>query len=167
MPNSAPTDQELTSAAGNGDRRAFDSLVARYHSPVLGYILSRIPGGRDDAEDLAQDTWIAVWNEMSKAAYEGGFDPAKGGFYTYVCNRFARFYALQYVQKSRRRTAVTMTDGEDGEDALSQIPDPDGGLGWEQTALITEELRILSAKNLSHIEAVIPATPTSPANSFS
>lgn len=42
------------------DARAFAELVRRYLDAVHGY-LYRLTGSRDDADDLAQDTFLRVW----------------------------------------------------------------------------------------------------------
>jgi RNA polymerase sigma-70 factor (ECF subfamily) len=43
-----------------GRRPAFDALVATYQAPVVNY-LSRLMGDREDAADLAQDTFLKVY----------------------------------------------------------------------------------------------------------
>lgn len=52
-------DEELLGAARSGDEAAFAALVARYHGRLVGVARS-VLGRRDLAEDVAQDTWMAV-----------------------------------------------------------------------------------------------------------
>ena len=55
-----PSDWELVALARTGDDQAFARLVRRYQQGVVAFC-QRMVGSRDDAEDLAQDSFIRVY----------------------------------------------------------------------------------------------------------
>jgi len=58
-PAAARDDRVLVQRLRRGDRDAFRELYARYAQPTFGF-LARLCGARDRAEDLHQETWLAV-----------------------------------------------------------------------------------------------------------
>jgi RNA polymerase sigma-70 factor, ECF subfamily len=58
---SAPDDAELIRRIGRGDEAAFRALVDR-HARYLHGIASSLTGNRADAEDVVQETFVAVLN---------------------------------------------------------------------------------------------------------
>src|SRR5580700_4230123 len=68
-------DADLLRAHLAGDPQAFARLYDRYDRPCFLFIRRLLgPAHADAAEDLHQDTWIAVSNNAAT------FDPAKAGF---------------------------------------------------------------------------------------
>ena len=65
------TDGDLLARIGNGDRRAFEELYARYARPVFGLALRRL-GDRDRAEEAVQETFTAVWRAARSYRPERG-----------------------------------------------------------------------------------------------
>ena len=57
------TDEQLARASKEGDPRAFGILVERLRAPLIGYIAGLL-GVRDDAEDLAQETFMIAWQKI-------------------------------------------------------------------------------------------------------
>lgn len=53
------SDEGLMLQFQQGSREAFDELFARYHQLLFGFFRRRLPG-RECAEDLAQETFMAV-----------------------------------------------------------------------------------------------------------
>jgi RNA polymerase sigma factor (sigma-70 family) len=72
-PDLAEDDADLLRAHLAGDRQAFARLYDRYDRPCFHFI-RRLLGSADAAEDLHQETWIAVSRNAA------GFDPAKASF---------------------------------------------------------------------------------------
>ena len=60
-------DRALVPRLGRGDRDAFRELYARYAQPTFGF-LARLCGTRDGAEDLHQETWLAVARNVARLA---------------------------------------------------------------------------------------------------
>lgn len=68
-PDSGWSDEHLLAAAGKGSQRAFGLLVDRHQQAVRAF-LRRTCSAKDDAEDLAQETFIAAWS--GAADFRGG-----------------------------------------------------------------------------------------------
>ncbi len=58
-------DSTLAARARDGDSQAFVELVVRHQDRVFRFVL-RMLGSRDDAMDLAQDTFIRAWQAMPR-----------------------------------------------------------------------------------------------------
>ncbi|HWK09017.1 MAG TPA: sigma-70 family RNA polymerase sigma factor [Vicinamibacterales bacterium] len=65
-------DRALVEAAAGGDRDAFDELVRRHGSAMIGLCRALI-GGRGDAEDLAQEVFIRAWKSLKTFRGESTF----------------------------------------------------------------------------------------------
>lgn len=103
----------LLRAHAAGDTQAFARLYDRYDRACFRY-LRRLLGAAhaEAAEDLHQETWIAV------ARNACGFDPAKASFPTWLFT-IARRKAFDYFR--RQKIAVV---GADREDAALMVSDP-------------------------------------------
>lgn len=58
-------DAGLAARARDGDSQAFVELVRRHQDRVFRFVL-RMTGSRDDAMDLAQDTFMKAWQAMPR-----------------------------------------------------------------------------------------------------
>lgn len=67
-----PTDGELLERSRGGDPEAFGQLVDRYKSPMVNY-LARLAGCRDRAEDLAQETFVRLYQGLDRYREKGNF----------------------------------------------------------------------------------------------
>jgi RNA polymerase sigma-70 factor (ECF subfamily) len=67
-----PTDDELMSAVRAGDRTAFDALFERYRDPVWRFFRRRVADA-DQAADLAQETYLAIWQGAVRYEPRGAF----------------------------------------------------------------------------------------------
>ena len=70
-------DDELMQRFQKGDENAFNLLVRRHHKPLINFI-ARYTGDKDNAEDLAQETFI----RMFKAADR--YKPGRAQFKTWM-----------------------------------------------------------------------------------
>ena len=66
------TDDELMVRGGAGDDEAFRALVERWQGRLLGF-LTRSLGSRGEAEDLAQETFVKVFQGAADYQQEGRF----------------------------------------------------------------------------------------------
>ncbi len=64
-PESALPDETLAAWAQRGDRAAFDELMRRHKDAVYRFV-RRYVGNSDDAYDLLQETFIAVWENLRR-----------------------------------------------------------------------------------------------------
>ena len=130
-------DAQLLRAHAGGDAQAFARLYDRYDRPCFQFIRRTLGGAdADAAEDLHQETWIAV----SRGA--GAFDPRRGSFPAWLFT-VARHKVWDHF---RRRRIVLSAPGR--EDEALDVPDPG------PTPLETVETRELAVKLVSAVEAL-------------
>jgi RNA polymerase sigma-70 factor, ECF subfamily len=61
----APSDQDLLARVRDGDEAAFESLVERYHRPMLAVARGYVRGSAV-AEDVVQDAWVGVLRGLDR-----------------------------------------------------------------------------------------------------
>lgn len=93
----APSEADLVREAQAGGRAAFDNLVARYAIAVVrsAYV---IVGDQDEAEDVAQDAFIAAYRHMSAYRHDAPF----GAW----LRRIAVNRAYDHVRRRQRQTKL-------------------------------------------------------------
>jgi RNA polymerase sigma-70 factor (ECF subfamily) len=103
----------LVQRARSGDRAAFDGLV-RIHFTAVYTVLFRLTGNHEDAEDLAQETFVRAWGSL--AHYR-----ADAAFATWV-RRIAVHLAQDHHRSRLRRGASTALadEGGEGEPAIAR-----------------------------------------------
>ena len=140
-------DVELCSHAATGERRAFGELVRRHGSAVRG-VLRRMGAQGAEADDVAQDAFLAAFERIAEFRGEGTFAG-------WVKKTAARLY-LRRLQRERRLGALsaeavddeTSTGGGDADAAI----DLDGALktlGAAERVCVT----MCFGAGLSHSEA--------------
>ena len=100
--NEPPADSpnRLAERVSEGDHGAFEKLVRRFDGG-LRRLLRRRSGGRDDlAEELAHETWTAVWEALQR----GRYDPEKAAISTFIY-AVAHKRWLQYLRRSGQAPA--------------------------------------------------------------
>jgi RNA polymerase sigma-70 factor (ECF subfamily) len=137
MEPDAADDAELLRAHRAGDPQAFARLYDRYDRPCFLF-LRRVLGAAhgEAAEDLHQETWIAV----SKSA--AAFDPAKASFPAWLFT-IARNKAWDHF---RRQRVAVLASAQD--DAAMRVPDPG------QTPLEQVQSRELALVLIAAVEAL-------------
>src|SRR5438270_6297682 len=101
-------DVELCTHAATGERRAFGELVRRHGSAVRG-LLRRMGAQSAEADDVAQDAFLAAFERI--AEYRG-----EGAFAGWVKRIAARTY-LRRLQKERRLGALAAEQAEEEPEA--------------------------------------------------
>jgi len=66
------TDQELVERARGGEASAFEELVGRHHRAALRAALAAL-GSTEDADDVAQEAWIAAHARLADFRQEASF----------------------------------------------------------------------------------------------
>jgi RNA polymerase sigma factor (sigma-70 family) len=131
-------DADLLSAHVAGDAHAFARLYDRYDRPCFRFIRRLLGDAHADAaEDLHQETWIAV------ARNAGAFDPAKAGFSAWLFT-IARHKVFDHFRSLK--VAVLAGAGDDA--ALMLIPDP------AASPLKAVESRELAQRVVTAVEAL-------------
>jgi RNA polymerase sigma factor (sigma-70 family) len=100
-------DVELCSYAAAGERRAFGELVRRHGSAVRG-LLRRMGAQAAEADDTAQDAFLAAFERIAEFRGEGTF----AGWVKKIA---ARQY-LRRLQRDRKLTAFAQEDVEEEAD---------------------------------------------------
>ncbi len=67
-----PDDRALVQAAQGGDREAFGALVSRHASSILS-LTTRMLGPTADAEDVAQEAFVAAYKALSRFQADSKF----------------------------------------------------------------------------------------------
>ena len=108
----AASDADLLRAHVGGDAQAFARLYDRYDRACFR-LISRLlgPAHRDAAEDLHQETWIAV----SKNA--ASFDPAKAGFAAWLFT-IARRKTFDHFRRQKVTVLASALDPLSDEGAM-------------------------------------------------
>ena len=71
-PDAAPDDAALVRASQRGDRDAFGVLVSRHAQSILS-VTTRMLGPTADAEDVAQETFVAAYKALSSFQFDAQF----------------------------------------------------------------------------------------------
>lgn len=138
---------ELAALAAAGDRSAFGELVRRHGSAVRG-LLRRMGAPAAEADDVAQDAFLAAFERIGEFRGEGTFG-------AWVKKISARAY-LRRLQKERRIASLASAS-DDGEEA-APAPDTAGRIDLDDAlrALGAAERICVSmcyGAGLSHAEA--------------
>jgi RNA polymerase sigma-70 factor (ECF subfamily) len=99
-PEGGLTDEELIARVLAGDRGSYDVLVARYSDLVYTIVL-RILWNEDDADDVAQETFVRAYRALPRFRGDSKFS---SWLYRIAVNR-----ALTHLKKRRRRGVADAT----------------------------------------------------------
>lgn len=95
-------EKALIAAAGKGDENAFEALVVQHEKMVYNLCL-RITGDREEAFDLAQETFIKAWRALP-------FFQGDSKFTTWLC-RIASNTCIDYLRKQKKHRHISLTNG--------------------------------------------------------
>ena len=90
------TDDQLWLLIREGDRLAFDSIYYRYSGLIFSSIYKHIRS-RQDAEDITQETFIALWEKRDSIVIQNSL-------FNYLYS-IARYRTLSYIRASAARPA--------------------------------------------------------------
>ena len=110
---------ELVRRARQGDTAAFEALMTAHEKKVYGMAL-RMTGRREDAADVTQEVFLAVWRALPTFRGESSFSSWLFRLTSNAC--------IDHLRREKRQRTVPLTrlDDEDGERPLD-LPDPDPG----------------------------------------
>jgi len=113
-----PTDPDATLMlrVKCGDRAAFTDLVERWKHPVIGFVYRTLPDA-DEAEDLAQATFVQLWKTAAR------YEP-NAKFSTFLFT-IARNLCLNEIRRRTRHPADSLDEPhpDDESHPLRQIED--------------------------------------------
>ena len=130
-------DEMLVTRFLGGDRAAFDRLAERYAAPVYRFVCWTV--NETDAEDLAQDVFVAAHQSLSSWRRRSSFRTWLYGVARNVCRRHLR---------DRNVRARLVDLGGDPEATLDPAPGPLQALhGEEQNAAMLAAIDQLSPEH--------------------
>jgi RNA polymerase sigma-70 factor, ECF subfamily len=132
----AQEDAALVAGAKAGDARAFELLVARHEGKIF-LVALRITRNREDAEDVAQQSFQKAFIHLKK--FEG-----ESLFSTWL-TRITINEALMLLRRKRGSREVPIAESTAGDETSSPLDIPDLGPNPEDNCLRREQERILSA----------------------
>lgn len=106
VPPTADPDADLMLRVKRGDRAAFTELVEKWRNPVIGFACRTLPDP-DEAEDLAQATFVQLWRTAVR------YEPS-ARFSTFLFT-IARNLCLNEIRRRTRHPADSL-DAPAGED---------------------------------------------------
>lgn len=92
-----PSDAQLISQIKKGNRESFDQLVLRHQRRVYG-IAYRMTSNHDDADDLAQETFLAVYRALER------FDERQS-FIAYI-SRITINLSINHLRRRKRWSKI-------------------------------------------------------------
>ena len=121
------SDESLIKQALNGKKSAWLNLVKRYEKPVYNFAL-RMVSNPDDALDLMQEIFVAVFRNLSSFR---GDSPFKGWLFKIAHYRCVEFYR-------RRRPNISLDQAPEPEDEATYVC-PESQLFADQQALVLQD----------------------------
>ena len=125
-------DAELVRKSLTGDQRACRDLVRRYQRPVFS-VLMRVVRRAEDAEDLAQETFVRMFRALDR------YDPERP--FTAWLFTIATRLAIDHLRRRRVQT-VSLTVTEPGSTEERELDVEDRGLKPDEVTSNAEEERI-------------------------
>jgi RNA polymerase sigma factor (sigma-70 family) len=122
-------DLELVALAATGGRAAFGELIRRHGSAVRG-LLRRMGAAPAVADDVAQDAFLAAFEQISDFRGEGTFQ-------AWVKRIAARLYVKRWRREARGQAAAMLAE-------LEREPATSGEAGSAARLDLEEALRALS-----------------------
>jgi RNA polymerase sigma factor (sigma-70 family) len=101
-------DSKLLSAFKNENtkERAFSELIKRYQERLYWHV-RRMVVHHEDTNDILQNVFIKVWKNLAEFREEANF-------YTWLY-RIGTNETLTYIDQQKRRSSVSMSDTDEGE----------------------------------------------------
>jgi len=132
-------DAELVAAWQAGDDDAFEQLVRRHEKRVFRLLL-RMMGSREEAEDVAQETFISLYRHGKRFRSEARFST-----FVYRVAANAALNRRRTLGRGRTRIEKLAVRQAAGDDLPQQPRDPeDSTLGHELTRHVRDALGTLS-----------------------
>jgi RNA polymerase sigma-70 factor, ECF subfamily len=133
--SSAPTDYEWVEAAKAGSQEAFAGLVRRYQDRLYSFLLQKV-GNRQDAEDIAQATFVAAYRRLADYESRGKFG---GWLFTMAHHRAVSHHRSFFRRQRLHAQAETEAASESGSPALAAEAKDDSSSLWGQARGLLNE----------------------------
>ncbi len=123
---------------GRGDTAAFEELVQRHQSLVLGTV-SRMLGSNSDVEDIAQQVFLRVWKSAERYV-------ARAKFTTWLL-KITRNLVFNELRRAKRRAHVPMQSDPEGD----EMPLADEATSAPDAAALEKELQAAVDKAIAEL----------------
>ena len=133
MSKARTVELELIQRCSSGDSYAFDDLYDRFGDCVWR-VCCRMTPSTADAEDMAQEVWVRVWEQIKSFRCECAFSTWLYRVTSNVC--------LQWLRKTNNHTSLPL-DRDMGDESPSV---ESVALGRDETAKLLNALSTLSDK---------------------
>ena len=155
MPASEYDDPAFLDRLRRGESRAYNQLVRRYHGSLVG-VATTVIGSRAQAEEVVQDTWLAVLGAIGN--FEGR-SSLSTWLFSIVMNR-AR---TRIVREGRMVGLPAGLDGSAGDERAVPLSAFDAGGHWGDMPRLWDELdpeRVIAGRQLwEHVLAGLENLP--------
>lgn len=121
-------DVRLMRLVSRGDTAAFEQLVERHQTLVIGTV-ARMLGSNSDVEDIAQQVFVRVWRSAPR------YQP-RAKFTTWLL-KITRNLVFNEMRRTKRHAHVPVQGDPDGE----EIPLKDESVSEPDAALLERELQ--------------------------
>jgi RNA polymerase sigma-70 factor, ECF subfamily len=145
-PSIEVSDSELLQRAKAGDLEAFEGLVGRYERQVYS-LTFRILRNQEDAEDVTQQTFLNVMENLSKFREESSFS-------TWLL-RIATYGALKILRKRKGLPTISLEGATEVQEGYDTVPHPEFIADWKHSpdALVEQnETRLLIDEALARLD---------------
>jgi len=132
---SPPTDDEWVEAAQAGSHEAFSGLVRRYQDRLYSFLLQKL-GNRQDAEDIAQATFVSAYQRLARYESRGRF---AGWLFTMAHRRAVSHHRSFFRRQRLHAQAETEAAPESGNPALAAQAKDDSSSLWRQARKVLNE----------------------------
>ena len=110
-------DDELMQRFQKGDEEAFNLIVRRHQQPLINFI-ARFTGDKDNAEDLAQETFIRMYKAANR--YKPGRAQFKTWMY-FIAKNLCKNEIRNRGRRDRYRVDNIITEGNSNNDNEDEI----------------------------------------------
>ena len=115
-------DEDLVTRSKNGDLQAFEELVCRYERKAY-FLAYRMMGNYDDANDLAQETFLRAFRAISGFRGDSSFSTWLSHIVTNLCrDELRKRYRISFESLDQE---VCLGDAEVKKQIPSSAPGPD------------------------------------------
>ena len=106
------THSELVPLCLKGDQSAWAQLVEEYRGLVYSICLP-FSASQQDAEDLVQDTFVKIWNNL------GSYDPARGELKSWISTVARNQRVDRFRRNGQQRRTHSLDEGWDQSDSVA------------------------------------------------
>ncbi len=125
-----PSDLELIRQTLDGTASAYDELVRRYQTRLVGS-LEHLLGSREDAEEAAQQAFVSAWKNLDSFRQDSGF-------YSWLYR-----IAVNAAHTSRRRQRLNMSSLDELRSAGRMTKDPRPAAAPDHALTSSERVRMV------------------------